>query len=80
MRRMIVIRAGKLAAVGILLGLGGALAATHLLSGLLYDVQPSDPRTFAAISLLLAGVALLAGYVPARRASAIDPAITLRVE
>jgi ABC-type lipoprotein release transport system permease subunit len=65
---------------GTLLGLAGALAATQVLETSLYEVAPRDPQTFVVIAVLLAGVALLATYIPARRASLIDPAITLRTE
>lgn len=70
----------RLAAVGVVLGLAGALAATRALRGLLYGVNPTDPLTFVAIALLLAGVALLASYIPARRALRVDPTEALRAE
>jgi predicted permease len=73
-------RAGIMIVAGTLLGLAGALAATQVLETSLYEVAPRDPQTFVVIAVLLAGVALLATYIPARRASLIDPAITLRTE
>jgi putative ABC transport system permease protein len=77
----LVIRRGALLIVtGLGLGLAGALSLTRFLSGALYDVSPHDPATFAVISLLLAGIALLACYVPARRATNIDPMVALRYE
>jgi len=73
-------RAAVLICAGTLLGLVGALAATQALASSLYEVKPHDPQTYVMIAVLLAAVALLASYVPARRASTVDPAITLRTE
>ena len=67
-----------LAGVGI--GIAGAIGLARLLSGLLYDVRPNDPWVLGAVALLLAGIALLAAYLPARRASKIDPMAALRYE
>jgi putative ABC transport system permease protein len=62
------------------IGLVGSLLVTRLIAGLLYEVRPADPITFAGIGLLLSLVALLACYLPARRATRVDPALTLRSE
>jgi putative ABC transport system permease protein len=66
------------AATGLALGAAGALALTRALSGLLYGISPTDPWTFALVSALLCGAALLACYLPARRATRIDPMLALR--
>ncbi len=70
----------RMAAAGIALGLIGALALTRLMSTLLFGVSPYDPATFGAVCLVLAGVALLASWLPAARASRIDPLGALRQE
>jgi predicted permease len=76
-----VLRQGlKLTGIGLFIGLAGALAATRVIRSFLYDVSPTDPLTFVCVALLLAGVALLACYLPARRAARIDPMVALRYE
>jgi putative ABC transport system permease protein len=65
---------------GLCLGLLGAVVLGRLIASLLYGVTPLDSLTFAAVSLLLSAVALFASYIPARRATRIDPMVALRYE
>jgi putative ABC transport system permease protein len=66
--------------IGVVLGLIGAALLSKSMTTLLFNVQPTDPAVYAAVSLALIGVALLASYLPARRASRIDPLVALRNE
>jgi putative ABC transport system permease protein len=70
----------RLALAGTVLGAIGAFALTHFLSGMLFGVSSLDPLTFLAMALMLIAVTLLACYIPARRASRVDPLIALRYE
>jgi putative ABC transport system permease protein len=76
--RMVLRQGLALAIAGAAVGLVCALIVSHLMAGLLYDVRPTDPLTFAGVALLLIGVALLACYIPARRAIRVDPLVALR--
>jgi ABC-type antimicrobial peptide transport system permease subunit len=77
---MVYRRVGALVGVGLALGIGGALVATRALRPMLYDVGTLDPGTFILAPLLLGAVALIACYVPARRATRVDPAVALRAD
>jgi putative ABC transport system permease protein len=70
----------KLGLLGIVLGLAGAIALTRVMVSLLFDVKPTDPATLMAVAVLLAAVAMLACYIPARRALSIHPMTALRCE
>jgi putative ABC transport system permease protein len=78
--RMVLRQGLGLAIAGAAVGLVGALIVSHLMAGLLYGVKPTDPLTFGGVALLLMGVALLASYIPARRAIRVDPLVALRYE
>jgi ABC-type antimicrobial peptide transport system permease subunit len=76
--RHYLLRAFRLAVLGLALGLAGAFAATRVLQNLLYDVTPGDPATFASVSALLLAAALSAAAWPARRATQVSPMVALR--
>jgi predicted permease len=79
-RRLVVWQGTRLALLGLVVGLPSAYLLTRLLRSLLYDVQPGDPATLLGVSLLLAAVSVVASYVPARRATRVDPIIAMRAE
>ncbi len=79
-RRMVVRTGVQLAAVGVLIGLVASFGLTRMMSSIVFGVSTSDPLTFAAIAAVLGGVAVLASYLPARRATRVDPIVALRYE
>jgi ABC-type antimicrobial peptide transport system permease subunit len=79
-RALVVTQAVRLGVAGLLVGLVGAIAATRVLDSLLFGVTATDPLTFTAVCATLFTVLLLAAYLPARRATRVDPMIALRTE
>jgi predicted permease len=79
-QKMVVLQGTRIASAGIVIGVAGAVGLTRFLQGLLYDTEPLDPVAFVATSALLLCVGLLASYVPARRASLVDPMKSLRMD
>jgi ABC-type antimicrobial peptide transport system permease subunit len=70
----------RMAAVGILVGIPAALVSTRALEGILFGTSPTDPLVFALVTMTLVAVAALASWLPARRASRVDPLLVLRAE
>jgi putative ABC transport system permease protein len=79
-RKLFLRHGARLTAAGIVLGIGLAVVVTRVMSGYLFGVGPVDPLTYATVSALLAGIAALATYLPARRAARIDPNVALRAD
>jgi putative ABC transport system permease protein len=77
---MVIVQGMRLAIAGLAIGLVGSLGFGRLLASMLYGVSPTDLLTFALMSVALMGVAMLANYIPARRAAKIDPIVALRYE
>jgi len=80
LRRMVVAQASKLAAIGVVTGALAALVLARSMLTMLFQVSPNDPATYAAVALVLTAVALAASYIPARRATRVDPIVALRHE
>ena len=78
--RLVLGEGARMAALGVVIGLGASLAITRLMSTLLFGISVTDPLTFAVVPLLMASVALLASFIPARRATKVDPIVALRYE
>jgi putative ABC transport system permease protein len=78
--RLVLLRGLQIGTIGVGLGVAGALALSRLMSTLLYGVSPADPFTFAMVSMMMALIVLVACFVPARRATRVDPMVALRYE
>jgi putative ABC transport system permease protein len=79
-QRLVIGQSMRIVALGLALGLAGALAVAQTMRSLLFEISPFDPVTFAVVAGLLAAAALVACWLPARRATKVDPMIALRTE
>jgi ABC-type antimicrobial peptide transport system permease subunit len=79
-RRMVLKEGGVLVALGLGFGLAGAIVGSRLLQTMLFEIRPEDPLTFLVVSVVIGGVGLVACYIPARRATRVDPLVALRAE
>jgi len=79
-RKMVVVQGMRLASIGVIVGVAAALALTRLMAGLVYGVKTWDPVVFISVAVLLSAVSWFAAYMPARRASRVDPMVSLRYE
>jgi ABC-type antimicrobial peptide transport system permease subunit len=79
-RYLVLGKAAKVGAIGVLIGLLAAFCLSRLMTSLLYEVRPNDPVIFALVAILVLLVALLAAYIPGRRAAKVDPVVSLRYE
>lgn len=78
--RMVIAEGTRLAAIGLVIGIAGAIAATRLLRGVLFGVEPLDPPTFAVTAAIFAAVAVFASWLPARKAASVEPMVSLQNE
>ncbi len=78
--RVVFVQSAGTIALGLAVGIGGALAATRVITSLLFQVEATDPANFVSVTVFLASVAVAACYLPARRAARVDPMIALRAE
>ena len=79
-RKMVVLQGMRLAAIGVVIGVAAALGLTRFMAGLIYGVKTWDPAVFISVAVLLSAVSWFATYIPARRASRVDPMVSLRYE
>jgi ABC-type antimicrobial peptide transport system permease subunit len=77
-RRQIVSQGARVVMIGVVIGIGVAIASTRLMGALLFGVKAVDPLVFAAMAVMMLAIGVLASYMPARRASSVDPVVSLR--